>query len=99
MTSQADYDTEEVRTIALDEFLDGEKVTFIKADIESYEYRMLKGAEKTIKQHRPRLGVCIYHNATDFYSLPLLVKELCPEYKLMVRHHAVELVDTVLYAW
>ena len=99
VTSEAGNGTEEIQTVALDDFLDEEKVTFIKADIESYEYRMLKGAEKIIKQYRPRLGVCIYHNATDFYSLPLLVKELCPEYKLMIRHHTLEIGDTVLYAW
>ncbi len=96
---EADSSTQEVRTVSLDEFLDGEKVTFIKADIESYEYRMIKGAEKTITEYRPRLGICIYHNATDFYSIPLLLKELVPEYKFMLRHHAAELADSVLYAW
>ena len=99
MTMTADNASQEVRTVSLDEFLGGEKITFIKADIESYEYRMLKGAEKIVKQYHPRLGICIYHNATDFYSLPLLVKELSADYRLMIRHHSAELVDTILYAW
>lgn len=99
MANESDGNAQEVKTVALDDFLKGEKVTFIKADIESYEYRMLKGAEKIIAAYRPRLGICIYHNATDFYSIPLLLKELVPEYKLMLRHHAFAVTDSILYAW
>lgn len=91
-------DSEEIRTVALDEFLP-EGFTFLKADIEGYEYKMLMGAAKTIKKFKPRLAICIYHNATDFYSIPLLVKDLCPDYKLMIRHHTTKQGDTLLYAW
>lgn len=93
------YDkTEEVRTVTLDEVLP-EGFTFLKADIEGYEYKMLLGAGKTIAKCKPRLAICIYHSSTDIYSIPLLVKKLCPEYKLMVRHHSLNISDTLLYAW
>ena len=95
---EADKLTEEIQTVAIDDILT-EKYTFLKADIESYEYKMLLGAAKTIARWKPRLAICIYHNATDFYSLPLLVKELHSDYKLMVRHHSLAMQETLLYAW
>lgn len=74
-------------------------MSFLKADIESYEYQMLLGAEKGIKKFRPLLAVCIYHNAVDFYSVILLIKKMVPEYHFAVRHHSENLDETVLYAW
>ena len=90
--------TEEVKALALDDVLT-EGCTFLKTDVESYEYKMLLGAEQTIKKYKPRLAICIYHNATDFYSIPLLVKEFRPDYKLMIRHHSLRITETLLYAW
>lgn len=98
IVSESDDKTIEVRTVAIDDFIT-EKFTFLKADIESYEYKMLLGAANSLKKWKPRLAICIYHNATDFYSIPLLVKELCPDYRLMIRHHLVNITETVLYAW
>ena len=84
--------------ISLDDFLH-EPYSFLKADIESWEYKMLIGASKGIKEYMPLLAICIYHNAVDFYEIPLLIHSLVPEYKLAVRHHSYTLADTVLYAW
>lgn len=98
IASAPDDNTEEVKVVALDDILP-EGYTFLKADIESYEYKMLLGAQKTIKKYKPRLAICIYHNAVDFYSIPLLVKEFRSDYKLMIRHHSLEIGETVLYAW
>ena len=98
IASEPDDKTEEVKVVALDDILP-EGYTFLKADVESYEYKMLLGAEKTIKKYKPRLAICIYHNATDFYSIPLLVKEFRPDYRFTIRHHSVGRAETVLYAW
>lgn len=85
------------RMVSLDGILD--EYNFLKADIESFEYRMLLGAEKGIKKCRPLLAICIYHNAVDLYSIPLLVKTLVSEYKIAIRQHSNDLSETVLYAW
>lgn len=90
--------TEPCSIVSLDCFLK-EPYHFLKADIESYEYGMLLGAEKGIKSYRPRIAVCIYHNAVDFYSVPLLIQSFIPEYHFAVRHHSCQLDETVLYAW
>ena len=89
---------ETCRIVALDEMLDV-PVSFLKADIESYEYKMLLGARKILQTYRPKIAVCIYHNGVDFYSILLLLHELVPEYKFAIRHHSHNTADTVLYAW
>ena len=75
------------------------KATYIKADIESYEYNMLLGAKNTIQNNYPRLAVCIYHSIVDMYSIPLLIHEFNKDYSLSVRHHSYTLAETVLYAY
>ena len=84
--------------VSLDEYLT-EPYSFLKADIESFEYQMLMGAKNSIKKNKPLLTICLYHNSVDLYSIPLLVKSMVPEYKIAVRHHSDTLAGTVLYAW
>lgn len=89
---------EESAIVALDDVIH-HPVSFLKADIESFEYAMLLGARKTIQQYKPHLCICIYHNAADLFQLILLIKEMVPEYRLAVRQHSAGLLETVLYAW
>lgn len=86
------------RIVAIDDVV-RTRYSFLKADIEGWEYKMLLGASESMKTWHPRLGICIYHNATDLYSIPLLVRSICPDYHLAIRHHTAQLFDTVLYAW
>jgi hypothetical protein len=76
-----------------------ESYSYLKADIESYEYQMLCGARKTIQSYKPNLAVCIYHNVVDFYQIPILVHDLIPDYKLLIRQHSFTVADTLLYAY
>lgn len=87
-----------VPIVCLDSFID-ENISFIKADIESYEYKMLMGAEKCILKNTPLLAICIYHSAVDFFSIALLIRSICPDYKFAVRHHTFGFEDTILYAY
>lgn len=98
ITTNPSADSEECRLIALDEFIK-EPFSFLKADIEGYEYKMISGARNSIIKYKPLLAVCIYHNAADLYDIPLLIKAITPEYKLRIRHHSDLLDETVLYAW
>ncbi len=60
--------------------------TFIKMDIEGAELKALCGAEKTIKEFKPKLYVCAYHRNEDLFALPLKIWELNPDYKIYFRH-------------
>lgn len=95
---EGECDGAECLMISIDEVIN-EPISFLNADVESYEYRMLLGAKETIRNWKPNLAISIYHNAVDMFSIPLLIKELVPEYKIAVRHHSYQLYDTVLYAW
>lgn len=101
LTSEKTFDRSEISKISImsiDECI-SEPFDLLKADVESYEYRMLIGAEKSIKKYKPKLAISIYHNAVDFYSIPLLLHDMVNEYKFSIRHYSNKLEDTVLYAY
>lgn len=74
-------------------------ITLIKMDIEGAEVKALEGARKTIEDCKPKLAICVYHRFSDFWKVPLLIKEINPEYKIAVRHHSDDNGGTVCYAW
>lgn len=88
-----------IETVALDEFLQGERVTFIKMDIEGAELDALKGAERIIKTQKPKLAISVYHKAEDIIEIPKLIIDLRPDYKLYIRHYSLLSNETVLYAY
>ena len=90
----------QVRVTSIDEFaLDKNiKVDLIKMDIEGSEIEALRGARKTIQTFGPRLQICSYHNFDDLWEIPILIKELFPDYRLYLGHHSQNLFDTIVYA-
>lgn len=88
-----------VQVVAIDDYFKDKKTSFIKMDIESYEFDALCGALKTLKRDRPKLAICIYHNATDMYRIILYIKSLNLGYCFKLDHHSVNLSETVLYAY
>lgn len=94
-----DYETNnQIETVSLDSYFRNRNCNFIKMDIEGAEYEALRGGMETIKRDRPILTISIYHSVEDFYRIPeYLMKELTG-YKYYIRHHALILCETVLYA-
>lgn len=90
---------ETCKIVALDDILPDEKYNFLKADIESFEYKMLEGANDYIQKYHPNIAVCIYHNVVDFYSIINMLHDKYPEYFFAVRHYTNVLSETVLYCW
>jgi hypothetical protein len=70
----------------------------IKMDVEGAEIAALNGAKLTIRQTAPDLAICVYHKASDILSVPKLLKQWVPEYKLYLRNHYSYMLETVLYA-
>ena len=57
------------------------------------------GAKNTILTHCPDLLVSMYHRSRDLFDLPLLIKEINPEYELYLRRFPyVPAWDLNLYA-
>lgn len=62
------------------------KPTYIKMDVEGAEQETLLGLKNTLKS-KPKLAISAYHKTADLFALPLLVKELNPDYMVYLRHH------------
>lgn len=102
MSSHISRNSEEggisVDVIKLDNFI-SENPTIIKMDIEGAELDSLKGASEIISSLKPKLAICIYHKAMDFYDITTYLKKLVPEYHFKIRQHEDGIYETVLYAW
>ena len=99
MVSDNDLSAELLEVVSLDDYFGNyEPPTFIKMDIEGSEPEALRGAKNLITRHQPLLAVSIYHYASDLWSIPRLIHELNPHYRLMIRHYTREIDDTVCYA-
>lgn len=84
----------------LDHILAGEKVTFIKMDIEGAELNALKGACGILKEQHSKLAVCLYHKLEDLWEIPMFVQSVSKNYRMGIRHHyAYGFEGTVLYAF
>lgn len=75
-----------------------EKITFIKLDLEGSEYEALKGAERIIRNDRPKMAISLYHRADDLILIPGLIMSYVNDYDYYIRYYRNELTETVLYA-
>ncbi len=75
----------EVQARSVDSVLDGKFCDYIKFDVEGSEAMALEGCRKTVAACKPCLLVSCYHSSEDLFALPLMVKEMCPDYALYLR--------------
>lgn len=87
-----------IDTISLDLEEKCRHASFIKMDIEGTEMDALQGASELIRRNKPKLAICIYHSNEDMIRIIEYVHSLVPQYKLYVRNHSGEMIDTVMYA-
>ncbi len=78
---------ETIRKETLDVLLKGERVTYIKYDVEGEERSALLGTKRILREQKPKLLVSAYHRNADLFSIPLLVKEIQPDYRVFLRHY------------
>ena len=88
----------EIEVRKLDDMLRDRKVTFLKMDIEGSELAALRGAERIIREQRPKLAICVYHKPEDMWEIPGFILNCHPDYKLYLRHYSISYTETVLYA-
>ena len=63
------------------------RLSYLKMDVEGAEYMALKGAENTLRRDCPKLNIAAYHRSEDIFSLPLMIHDLNPEYRIYLRQH------------
>jgi FkbM family methyltransferase len=87
----------EVRT--LDEILDNQSVTFIKADVEGHEFRVLLGAESIIRRNKPRIAVTVYHPQNNVAEITDFLRECDPSYQFATKGIFDNGHPVLLQAW
>lgn len=71
--------------------------TLIKIDIEGEEAAAIAGARRTIAVHHPRLAICVYHRAGDFWRIPRQVLAIRDDYDIYLRHYTESIYETVMF--
>lgn len=76
----------DIESITVDDILKGEKVDFIKFDVEGNEHKAIEGSKESIKKYRPVMHMACYHRSEDIFDLPLEVLKIRSDYKVYMRH-------------
>jgi FkbM family methyltransferase len=71
-----------VNVTTLDLFVDQHRihVGFIKCDTEGHALRIVRGAERTLRMHRPVVALSVYHNVDEMFGIPPLLQQWLPNY-------------------
>lgn len=87
-----------VKCETVDNILSGEKVTYIKFDVEGLEEKAIEGAKNSIAKFKPKMMISCYHRSEDIFALPLKVFSIRNDYKLYIRHYPyIPAWDTQFY--
>jgi FkbM family methyltransferase len=79
---------------------DEPKITYLKADIEGFEEEMLKGAEQTIKRHKPKIAITTYHTGNNPANIIAIIQSYVPEYKYYAKGiHQDEGKPVMIHFW
>ena len=76
----------DIESVTVDDILKGDKVDFIKFDVEGNEHKAIEGAGESIKKYRPVMHMACYHRSEDIFDLPLEVLKIRSDYKVYMRH-------------
>lgn len=89
------------QTLSIDDLVQEQKLTkvdFIKMDIEGAELSALKGAADTIRQHKPKLAISVYHKPDDLITIPAYIQSLNPGYEFYLDYYTMFGDEIILYA-
>lgn len=73
----------DIRTI--DALFEKDRVTFIKADVEGFEFPLLLGAEEVIRANRPKLSLTVYHPVNHHLEILEYLRAIHPDYAYRTR--------------
>ena len=83
-TASFEHRETEVQLMRIDS-IDGEKIDYIKYDVEGAEAEALQGSEQTILRDKPSLLVSLYHRSRDVFALTNELAAKYPFYKMYLR--------------
>ena len=92
----SDSGAEKIHVNALDTIVH-DKVTFIKLDLEGAEMSALNGMRKHIIKDQPKLAVAVYHQPSDFRTIPKYILGLRDDYDVYLRHYTEGWAETIMF--
>ena len=83
----ADDGNAQMEVISIDEFVEEQKlkIGLIKMDIEGYELKAIKGAQKTIQKFKPVLLISIYHHPEELFNAKKQIQEIVQDYEFRIK--------------
>jgi FkbM family methyltransferase len=85
-----------IDVVSIDEYI-VVPVTYIKMDLEGWEFRALQGSKRHILDDHPKLAISVYHDARDFWRIPEYILGLRDDYDIYLRHYSEGWSETVMY--
>ncbi len=92
----------EVNVTTLDHlFLDeGIPISYIKMDLEGFDFLALQGGAKLIEKYMPKIAVTTYHNINHFNQIKKLLLDINPNYKILSKGiYGATGSPIMLHAW
>jgi len=90
--------SQHVKIVRLDEDLTDSLPGWIKMDLEGHELQALEGAERLYSRSRPVFSICLYHQPSDLWNIPLFIKKRFPDDEFFLRSHGPDGFELVYYA-
>ncbi len=78
------------------------RVNFIKGDLESHEFEVLKGARAIIERDRPKIAFTVYHPGNNWKEMVTFLRGLVPQYQFRIKglsYNARYPRPVMLHAW
>lgn len=75
-------------------------VSYLKMDLEGYDYKALIGAKELIKKYKPKIAVTTYHSREHAGVIEKFIKSIVPSYNILTKGIYQETGSPVmLHAW
>lgn len=87
-----------IQCVTLDECLVGERVDYIKLDVEGHEIAALEGSRRIIDLYRPALAIAAYHRWDDIWRIPEFLQCYASDYRIIYRTHQYNTFESAFYA-
>lgn len=85
--SSLSSDGEMLAVTKIDTLYRRRRLTYCKMDVEGAERQAILGGTETIRRDKPKLNIAAYHRSEDIFSLPLLLRDIRPDYSIHMRQH------------
>jgi uncharacterized protein YfaQ (DUF2300 family) len=68
------------------------------AGYRTWDWRVEERRRDSISRLKPKLAISVYHNLMDGITIPKLMRQIRPDYELLLDHYTLHWEETILYA-